>query len=76
MVADKGKKSKLAERGPEDESDHIDGELVMNIEKLQEVQDELEKVQFLTTFLLNIVVCGFGFIRILVFVFCDYRCQF
>jgi len=39
MVADKGKKSKVAE-----DSDHIDGELVLSVENLQEVQDELEKV--------------------------------
>ncbi|KAF8408090.1 hypothetical protein HHK36_007231 [Tetracentron sinense] len=44
MVADKGKKSKVAERGEEEDSDHIDGELVLSIEKLQEIQDELEKV--------------------------------
>uniref|UniRef100_A0A1D1XHN5 Protein SET n=1 Tax=Anthurium amnicola TaxID=1678845 RepID=A0A1D1XHN5_9ARAE len=44
MVANKGKKSKVAERGGEEENDHIDGELVLSIEKLQEVQDELEKV--------------------------------
>lgn len=44
MGADKGKKSKVTERGEEDDSDHIDGELVLSIEKLQEVQDELEKV--------------------------------
>lgn len=43
MVADKGKKSKVA---PEEESDHIDGDLVLSIEKLQEVQDELEKVLY------------------------------
>ncbi|XP_058096523.1 NAP1-related protein 2-like isoform X2 [Magnolia sinica] len=43
MVADKGKKSKVAEREGE-ESDHIDGDLVLSIEKLQEIQDELEKV--------------------------------
>lgn len=41
MVADKGKKSKVAE---EENSDHIDGDLVLSVEKLQEVQDELEKV--------------------------------
>lgn len=41
MVADKGKKSKLND---EEESDHIDGELVLSIEKLQEAQDELEKI--------------------------------
>ncbi|KAF8389428.1 hypothetical protein HHK36_026123 [Tetracentron sinense] len=40
MVADKGKKSKVAE----EESEHIDGELVFSIKKLQEIQDELEKV--------------------------------
>ncbi|XP_073010860.1 NAP1-related protein 2-like [Typha latifolia] len=40
MVADKGKKSKVAE----EEADHVDGELVLSIEKLQEIQDELEKV--------------------------------
>ncbi|KAK2994640.1 hypothetical protein RJ640_025694 [Escallonia rubra] len=38
MVADRGKKSKVAE---EEEPDH---DLVLSIEKLQEVQDELEKV--------------------------------
>ncbi|KAL5725438.1 Asparagine-rich protein (ARP protein) [Ranunculus cassubicifolius] len=43
MAADKGKKSKI-ERGEEDESDQIDEKLVLCIEKLQEVQDELEKV--------------------------------
>ncbi|KAF3444783.1 hypothetical protein FNV43_RR14476 [Rhamnella rubrinervis] len=41
MVADKGKKSKVSQ---DEDSDHIDGELVLSIEKLQEVQDELEKV--------------------------------
>ncbi|XP_074583170.1 NAP1-related protein 2-like [Curcuma longa] len=40
MVADKGKKSKLEEEA----TDHIDGELVLSIEKLQEIQDEIEKV--------------------------------
>ncbi|XP_042497765.1 NAP1-related protein 2-like isoform X2 [Macadamia integrifolia] len=44
MVADKAKKPKVAEKGEEEESDHIDGELVLSIEKLQEIQDELEKV--------------------------------
>ncbi|XP_068641700.1 NAP1-related protein 2-like [Aristolochia californica] len=44
MVADKGKKSKVAERKEEEENEHIDGELVFSIEKLQETQDELEKV--------------------------------
>lgn len=41
MVADKGKKVKV---GEEDVSDQIDAELVLSIEKLQEIQDELEKV--------------------------------
>ncbi|KAK9107644.1 hypothetical protein Syun_023655 [Stephania yunnanensis] len=41
MGADKGKKSKV---GEEEDSDHIDGELVLSIEKLQEIQDELEKI--------------------------------
>ncbi|OAY75887.1 NAP1-related protein 2 [Ananas comosus] len=41
MVADKGKKTKAA---AEQESDPVDGALVMSIEKLQEIQDELEKV--------------------------------
>ncbi|GAV72331.1 NAP domain-containing protein [Cephalotus follicularis] len=44
MVADKGKKSKLAETAEVEDSDHIDDELVLSIEKLQEVQDVLEKV--------------------------------
>ncbi|XP_072980613.1 NAP1-related protein 2-like [Typha angustifolia] len=44
MVADKGKRSKVAEKGVEEENDHIDGDLVLSIEKLQEIQDELEKV--------------------------------
>ncbi|XP_010917030.1 NAP1-related protein 2 [Elaeis guineensis] len=43
MVADKGKKAKVVERGEED-SEHIDGKLVLSIEKLQEIQDELERV--------------------------------
>ncbi|KAK9684560.1 hypothetical protein RND81_10G218300 [Saponaria officinalis] len=41
MVADtKGKKLKIQE----DESPEIDGDLVLSIEKLQEIQDELEKI--------------------------------
>ncbi|CAN0901646.1 NAP1-related protein 2 [Linum grandiflorum] len=42
MAADKGKKMKL-EKG-EEENHHIDEELVLSIEKLQEIQDELEKI--------------------------------
>lgn len=41
MVADRGKKSKVAE---DENADGIETELVLSIEKLQEVQDELEKV--------------------------------
>ncbi|KAI3454660.1 hypothetical protein Pfo_011323 [Paulownia fortunei] len=45
MGADKGKKQKLGEVGEENNvSDHIDGALVLSIEKLQEIQDELEKI--------------------------------
>ncbi|RWW14508.1 hypothetical protein BHE74_00052883 [Ensete ventricosum] len=46
MVADKGKKSKVAEPGAQgaEPEQHIDGELVLSIEKLQEIQDELERV--------------------------------
>ncbi|WOL02698.1 hypothetical protein Cni_G11417 [Canna indica] len=40
MVTDKGKKCKLVEEA----SEHIDGDLVLSIEKLQEIQDEIEKV--------------------------------
>ncbi|KAJ9560182.1 hypothetical protein OSB04_005342 [Centaurea solstitialis] len=44
MVADKGKKPKIGEKIAEENNDQIDGELVLSIEKLQEVQDELEKI--------------------------------
>ena len=44
MVADKGKKLKQSEKEEEVNSDHIDGDLVLSIEKLQEIQDDLEKV--------------------------------
>ncbi|KAD5507867.1 hypothetical protein E3N88_15570 [Mikania micrantha] len=43
MVADKGKKPKIGEK-IEDGAEQIDVELVKSIEKLQEVQDELEKI--------------------------------
>ncbi|MBA0761539.1 hypothetical protein Gotri_024167 [Gossypium trilobum] len=46
MVADKGKKMKVAEKVEEENHDQIDGDLVISIEKLQEIQDELEKVHF------------------------------
>ncbi|XP_078432763.1 NAP1-related protein 2-like [Wolffia australiana] len=38
MAANKGKKAKVVE------NDHVDGDFVLVIEKLQEVQDELEKI--------------------------------
>lgn len=45
MGADKGKKQKVGEAEEENNgTEHIDGELVLSIEKLQEIQDELEKV--------------------------------
>ncbi|KAJ7956385.1 NAP1-related protein 2 [Quillaja saponaria] len=42
MVADKTKKMKVAEKG--ENSEEIDEKLVHSIEKLQEMQDELEKI--------------------------------
>lgn len=42
MVADKSKKAKTEEEDVE----QIDGELVLSIEKLQEIQDDLEKVNY------------------------------
>lgn len=45
MVADKSKKLKVS-----DNNEEIDGELVLNIEKLQEIQDELEKVFTFSSF--------------------------
>lgn len=42
MVADKSKKLKVSDKGENPEE--IDGELVLSIEKLQEIQDELEKI--------------------------------
>lgn len=47
MVADKGKKVKLSEENQV----QIDGDLVLSIEKVQHIQDELEKVKsFITLF--------------------------
>uniref|UniRef100_A0A2P2LFV9 Protein SET n=1 Tax=Rhizophora mucronata TaxID=61149 RepID=A0A2P2LFV9_RHIMU len=43
MVADKGKKMKVAEKSDE-ENNPIDEQLVLSIEKLQEIQDDLEKI--------------------------------
>ncbi|GMH21426.1 hypothetical protein Nepgr_023268 [Nepenthes gracilis] len=44
MVADKGKKLKVADKNEEENAEQIDGDLVLSIEKLQEIQDELEKI--------------------------------
>lgn len=44
MGADKGKKLKGADKNEEENAEQIDGELVLSIEKLQEIQDELEKI--------------------------------
>lgn len=44
MVADKGKKVKVS--AEDENSDQLDGEIIHSIEKLQEVQDELEKVNY------------------------------
>jgi len=41
MVGDRTKKQKLTEN-PEE----VDAELILSIEKLQEIQDDLEKVPF------------------------------
>jgi template-activating factor I len=44
-AADKGKKQKVGEVEEESNgTEHIDKELVLSIEKLQEIQDELEKI--------------------------------
>lgn len=45
MAAEKGKKLKVAEKGDADSAEHLDAELLQSIEKLQEIQDELEKVR-------------------------------
>ncbi|XP_024029635.1 NAP1-related protein 2 [Morus notabilis] len=41
MVVDKGKKKKVS---PDEEFDHVDEEFLIAIEKLQELQDDLDKV--------------------------------
>lgn len=58
-VADKGKKLKVSEKGEEENAEQIDGELVLSIEKLQEIQDELEKVN---SFLLSNFSLAFCFV--------------
>ncbi|GFQ07068.1 glutamate-rich WD repeat-containing protein 1 [Phtheirospermum japonicum] len=48
MGADKGKKQKVGEpKEKKNGTEHIDGELVLSIERLQEIQDDLEKVQWI-----------------------------
>ncbi|KAL8140277.1 hypothetical protein V2J09_006298 [Rumex salicifolius] len=44
MRADKGKKLKVADKNDEESAEQVDSELVVSIEKLQEIQDELEKI--------------------------------
>lgn len=44
VVEDKGKKPRLSEKSEDQNSEAIDEKLVLSIEKLQEIQDELEKV--------------------------------
>ncbi|KAB2613890.1 NAP1-related protein 2-like [Pyrus ussuriensis x Pyrus communis] len=44
MVAEAAKMAKLTERAPEDDAYHLVKEFVLSVEKLQEVQDELDKV--------------------------------
>ena len=71
MVADRSKKPKVSEKG--ENLDEIDGELVLSIEKLQEIQDELEKVhQFCS------ILFGFQFreIRIILRVFRGFYVMF
>ncbi|KNA20411.1 hypothetical protein SOVF_052350 isoform A [Spinacia oleracea] len=44
MASDKGKKLKTADKNDEENAEQIDSELVLSIEKLQEIQDDLEKI--------------------------------
>lgn len=60
MVEDKGKKPKLADKSEDQNSDSIDEKLVLSIEKLQEIQDELEKVKWPHTFMCLFFFQGFG----------------
>lgn len=71
MVADKGKKTKVEEENAE----QIDSELVLSIEKLQEIQDELEKVYFLYKIMLIFVLFCF-FKYIIWFTFCLFAEKF
>ena len=56
--ADKGKKAKT-EAGGGEENEQIDGALVLSIEKLQEIQDELEKVSREPVLPLPVLFLGF-----------------
>lgn len=67
MVEDKGKKLKVSERGEDDNSDNIDEKLVLSIEKLQEIQDELEKVKPINPPVFFVHVKCFLFLDILFF---------
>ena len=62
MPAHKCKKPKVAK-----DDDHIDRQLVLSIEKLQEIQDELEKVQFLTL--------AYPFVAVFHSYICLYNCE-
>lgn len=44
MVADKGKKPKVVDSIDQEYDEELDAELLQSMEKLQEIQDELEKV--------------------------------
>ena len=56
--ADKGKNAKT-EAGGGEENEQIDGALVLSIEKLQEIQDELEKVSRKPVLPLPLLFLGF-----------------
>lgn len=57
MVVDKGKKKKVS---PDEEFDHVDEELLIAIEKLQELQDDLDKVSLsLSNISLSKIFCVF-----------------
>lgn len=70
VIAERGKKSKVAVDLQDSSSDdHIDAHLVLSIEKLQELQDQLEKVPLFFPFTnlwslskINIIMWWFGFI--------------
>lgn len=59
MVADKGKKPKVVDNIDDENDEQIDTELVQSIVKLQDVQDELEKVTALFFFKINLPIFNF-----------------